>query len=55
MVDEQGGDRKRRRTDDAKTTHVLTSIHSLPRELVLNILVRVAAHSLNDFFNAKLR
>lgn len=58
MFDEQGGiRRKRRRTDAAKTTSnvVSSSIHSLPQELVVEILAKVAAHSWDDLFNARLR
>nr|GMC65787.1 putative F-box protein At1g67623 [Ipomoea batatas]GMC65789.1 putative F-box protein At1g67623 [Ipomoea batatas]GMD89918.1 putative F-box protein At1g67623 [Ipomoea batatas]GME01287.1 putative F-box protein At1g67623 [Ipomoea batatas]GME17553.1 putative F-box protein At1g67623 [Ipomoea batatas] len=57
MFDEQGGIRRKRRRTHAKTTSsnvVSSSIHSLPQELVVEILAKVAAHSWDDLFNARL-
>lgn len=52
---EQGGGRRKRRAHNTKITHIFPSIHSLPHELLVHILARVASHSLHDLFNAKLR
>ncbi|XP_031101779.1 putative F-box protein At1g67623 [Ipomoea triloba] len=54
-MDEQGGGRRKRRAYNTKITHIVPSIHSLPRELVVHVLGRVASHSLRDLLNAKLR
>nr|GMD48281.1 putative F-box protein At1g67623 [Ipomoea batatas] len=51
---EQGGGRRKRRAYNTKITHIVPSIHSLPHELLVHVLGRVASHSLRDLLNAKL-
>nr|GMD45390.1 putative F-box protein At1g67623 [Ipomoea batatas] len=53
-MDEQGESRRKRRDYNTKITHIVPSIHSLPHELLVHVLGRVASHSLRDLLNAKL-